>query len=190
MAGNIKKTVFFDRDGTLVKDVGYLSDPEDIEILPGAAEAIKLLNRSGYLSIVISNQAAVARGILTEEALKKLNTAILKKFSEKGAIIDDVYYCPHHPTAGASAYTIKCECRKPKPGMILRAQKEHDIDLSLSYMVGDKSIDVEAGKNAGCRSILVLTGYGSEEKSKPGFSADFIANDPLEAVKWILRKGR
>jgi D,D-heptose 1,7-bisphosphate phosphatase len=185
------KAVFLDKDGTINEDLGYIADPEDIKLLAGAGEAIKLLNQAGYKTIVISNQSGVARGRFTENTLQYLNKVLHKQILGGGGFLDYIYYCPHHPEIGIHPYKTECECRKPKPGMIKRGAREHNIDLSASYMIGDKDSDIEAGKNAGLKTILVLTGYGKDtlialEAKK--ITPDHIANDLLEAVKWLLKQ--
>lgn len=175
------RAVFLDRDGTINEEVNYLCDTNNLKILPGVAEAIRMLNKNKYKVIIVTNQSAVARGLLTIEKLNKIHEKLLNLLSSKGAVIDAIYYCPHHPSEN-------CECRKPKIGLILRASREHNIDLDKSYMIGDKLADIEAGKKAGCVTILVKTGYGKEEINKINFEVqpDFIAEDLYEAVKIIL----
>jgi D-glycero-D-manno-heptose 1,7-bisphosphate phosphatase len=175
--------VFIDRDGTINVDYGYINDPEKVELIPKAANAIKLLNEKGFLVIVISNQAGIARQIMTEDELQLVNKRLMKKLLLKGAIIDQIYYCPHHPEIGLYPYRRNCSCRKPEPGMILRAQRDFNIDLSRSFVVGDKVSDVELGKRAGVRSILVLTG---KTQNGDGSDSDHVAKDLFDAVKWIL----
>ena len=186
--------VFLDRDGVINEEVGYLDSLDKLKVIPCAYEAIKLINESGMKAVVISNQAGVARGLLTEEFVKKTNNHLQIILREQGVFINNFYYCPHHPTEGEEPYRQVCDCRKPAPGMFLTAARDLNIDLELSYMVGDRFLDMEAAKKAGVRGILVKTGYGKEllqddgpdkatEENKP----DFIAEDILEAVKWILK---
>jgi len=180
----MNKAVFLDRDGTINKEVNYLSDPKDLELLPRVVEAIKILNEAKYKLVIITNQSAVARGFLTIEKLNEIHEKLLVLLSQEGAKIDAIYYCPHHPNED-------CECRKPKPGLILKASKEHEINLSKSFMIGDKLIDIETGKNAGCITILVKTGYGEKEMNKMSNSdirPDFIADDLYHAAKIILNE--
>ena len=181
----MNKAVFLDKDGTINEDPGYLSHYRDLKLLPHAAPAIKLLNEAGFKVIVISNQSAVARGIIGEDMLQSINKALQKQLLSNGAYVDDIYYCPHHPSHGVYPYRNECECRKPHTGLITKAAKKHEIDLSKSFMVGDHSTDIEAGQKAGTKTILVLTGRGREAdlKVKP----DHAANNLLEAVKWILK---
>jgi len=176
----MNKAVFLDRDGTINEEVNYLSDPKDLKLLPGVAEAIRMFNEANYKVIIITNQSAIARGFLTVEKLNNIHEKLLKLLEEKGARIDAIYYCPHHPDE-------ECECRKPKAGLILRASKEHNINIRMSYMIGDRLIDIEAGRNAGCKTVLVKTGYGGQELNKIHFNSkpDFIADNLYTAAKMI-----
>jgi len=177
----MNKAVFLDRDGTVNEEVHYLSDSKDLKLLPRVAEAIKMFNDAEYKVIIITNQSAIAKGFLTIEKLNEIHEKLLTLLNKKGAKIDAIYYCPHHPNEG-------CMCRKPKPGLLLKASKEHNIDLNRSYMVGDKLTDIEAGKRAGCKTILVKTGYGKEEiiKINTDNCPDFITDNLYEAAKIII----
>lgn len=157
-----KQAVFLDRDGTINVERDYLYRPEEFVFIPGAVEAIRQFNRSGFLVVVVSNQSGVARGYYGEEEVRLLHRHIDRLLQEAGARVDAWYFCPHHPD-GREPYNRSCECRKPKTGMLRQAAEELGIDLKRSWMIGDKLIDVEAGLAAGCRSVLVLTGYGREE---------------------------
>lgn len=187
---NKAPAVFLDRDGTICKEVGYLAYPDQLELLPGSVEAIAQLNRSGIFVIVTTNQSGVARGYFTEADVAAVHRRLHELLAASGARLDAVYYCPHHPEKGAEPYRLDCECRKPKLGMIHRAQRDLPIDLDLSYVVGDKLSDIEFGKAAGLRTILVRTGYGAEEEKKingeQGRQPDFIADDLLSAVAWLV----
>ena len=156
---NKQKAVFLDRDGTLNVYKGFITDPDQIELLPGVAKAIKIINDSGYLAIVISNQPVIARGDCTIAELDDINNAMETKLGLEGAYIDDLFYCPHHPDKGFEGerpeYKFECECRKPKPGLLLKAAEKYNIDLSSSFMVGDSEIDIKAGINAGCVPIYI-----------------------------------
>lgn len=183
------RAVFLDRDGTINEDVHYLSDPKMFKLLPGAAEAIKLLNMSSLKSIVVTNQAGVARGFFTEETVKRIHEEMKHQLAEKGAYIDAIYYCPHHATEGIGKYKKNCWCRKPNPGMLQRAANDLDLDLESCYLVGDKIIDVETGKKVGCTTFLILTGdkpQQMEHLKKDCLNPDFILRDLYEAVKKIL----
>ena len=154
--------LFLDRDGVLIEEVDYLARPEQVRLIPGSAAAVRRVNDAGWKVVVVSNQSGVARGLFPESALSEIHRAISAQLlAEAGAMIDAFYYCPHHPTEGIGAYRIDCDCRKPKPGMLLRAAAELGIDTSKSWMVGDRLTDLRAGASAGCRTILVRTGYGA-----------------------------
>lgn len=156
---NKQKAVFLDRDGTINQYRGFVTRHEQLELIEGAAEAIRKINSSGYLSIVVSNQPVIARGDCTEEELCNIHNKMETELGKQGAYIDALYYCPHHPDKGFEGehieYKIVCDCRKPKPGMLLQAAEEYNIDLSQSYMVGDSYRDVEAGLAAGCTPIYI-----------------------------------
>ena len=187
------KAVFLDRDGVINEEVGYLDSLDKLKIIPGAYEAIRLINESGMKAVVISNQAGVAKGLFTEEFVRKTNDCLQTILSQQGAFINNFYYCPHHPTEGTEPYRQICDCRKPAPGMLIKAAQDLNIDLSVSYLVGDRFLDMEAAKKAGVKGILVKTGTGKEllqddvqDKATPDSKPDFIASDILEAVRWIL----
>ena len=159
-----RKAVFLDRDGTMNTEVNYLHNPGDLELIPGTAEAVKLLNEAGFAVIVVTNQAGVARGYYTEADVEALHNYMNNLLKESGAAVDAFYYCPHHPEHGIGRYKMTCRCRKPGTGMFEAAARElpGGIDRENSWMIGDKLIDTEAGHNFGIRSILVGTGYGSK----------------------------
>ncbi len=161
-ARNLKhkqKAVFLNRDGTINKYVGFLRNPEELELLPGAAEAIRQINASGYLAIVVTNQPVIARGEVTIEQLDEIHNKLETLLGQDGAYLDAIYYCPLHPDKGfpgeISELKIDCDCRKPKPGMILKAAEDFNIDLSQSWMVGDDKRDMEARQTAGCKTLLL-----------------------------------
>lgn len=155
----LNKAIFLDRDGTINVEKNYLIDPEDLVLLPGVGEALRRCREAGYLLIVVTNQSGVARGYFTAREVEDLHAHLQRKLLPYGIQIDAFYLCPHHPEHGDGP----CDCRKGEPGMLLQAAREHHIDLAASWMIGDKRSDVEAGINAGCRSILVRTGYGAQE---------------------------
>ncbi len=194
MPGNrFVPAVFLDRDGTLNVDVDFLDSVEHLELIPGAAEAVRIFNRLGKKVIVVSNQSGVARGYFDEQRVREINQTLLYRFTAEGARIDAIYYCPHHPDFGEPHYRRNCNCRKPEPGMFLQAAEEHEIDLEKSYMIGDKYSDIEAGKRLSMVSILVLTGNGRRHylryKDKPDIpQPDLIVGNVLEAAQYILRK--
>ena len=180
----LKKAVFLDRDGTINEESEYLYRIEDCRFLPGVREAVKRLNSAGYLVVVVTNQSGIARGYYSESDLEKLHQYMEKEFAVSGARIDGWYYCPHHPNFPAEK--AACDCRKPLPGMLQAASGELGIDLSSSWMIGDKSVDAEAGIAAGCRSILVRTGYGAAESAVAPAGA-IIVDDLAAAVDVILK---
>jgi heptosyltransferase-2 len=182
--------VFLDRDGTLNKDVGYVDRRERMAFYPRSIAAIQLLNQAGIKVLLVTNQAGVARGIMTEAAVQTLHRELVRLLKRKGAFLDGIYYCPHHPEAGNSPYTQVCQCRKPAPGLIEKASQEHGIDLRRSYVVGDKWSDMELARRVGARGILVLTGDGNQEVHRcirNGSKAEVVVPDLYEAVQWILR---
>ncbi len=186
--------VFIDRDGTLSEEVGYVNHPKRLRLLPGSAEAIRLLNEAGLRAVVVTNQSGVARGYFSEDVLQAVNAELVAQLKAAGAFLDGLYVCPHHPTEGKPPYRAACRCRKPEPGLLHRAAEELRLDLEDSYMVGDKISDVETGSRAGMTSILVLTGYGRGESEyrRPSWPCmpDHVADDLLDAVRWILARSR
>jgi len=185
----LSKAVFLDRDGVITEDPPHYAHRLDqLKIISGSARAIQLLNAHRFFVVVISNQSGVARGYYHETDVKIFNNGIEALLAKNGAHIDAIYYCPHHPDAAVMQYKLNCECRKPKPGMILRAAEKFSLNLEQSFVVGDKWSDIEAGHAAGCKTVMVLTGHGKDETSKKQGSADYIAKDLCEAVeKYILR---
>ncbi|MDD2900094.1 MAG: D-glycero-beta-D-manno-heptose 1,7-bisphosphate 7-phosphatase [Desulfuromonadaceae bacterium] len=177
----MRRAVFLDRDGTINIEKEYLYKIADFEFIPGAQEAIRLLNRAGYFVVVVTNQSGVARGYYTEDDVLHLHRHIDRELEQYGAHVDAWLYCPHHPS-GRGSYALPCRCRKPLPGMLQEAAGRFDIDLDRSTMIGDKLADIEAGYAAGCRTILVLTGYGANDQHDVG-SRTIICDDLLSAVK-------
>jgi len=182
----MQAAVFLDRDGTIIEDTDYISSPAQIKFIPGAVEAVNKLKQAGYKIIIISNQSGVARGILSEDMLQTIDKVIHRAILSGGGQVDGSYYCPHHPEHGVYPYKQACECRKPHTGMIKKAVREHDIDLSKSFLVGDHATDIETARRAGLRSAFVLTGHGKEEKDNLKSQPDHFADNLLEAAKWIL----
>ncbi|MBY9007028.1 MAG: D-glycero-beta-D-manno-heptose 1,7-bisphosphate 7-phosphatase [Candidatus Lokiarchaeota archaeon] len=173
--------IFLDRDGVINKEVNYLADPDKFILLEGTIEALKILVSKGYLLILITNQAGIARGYFTETKLTEIHDKMNKIFKENTTSLDDIFYCPHHPM-----FTGPCECRKPNPGMIIEAKKKYNIDLENSYMVGDTLNDIKTGKNAGCKTVLVLTGHGTVEKEKINeIKPNYIYNNLLQFAENI-----
>ncbi len=182
---NAKPAAFIDRDGTINIDVHYLNRVEQLQLIPRAGEAIARLNQAGYPVIVITNQSAIGRGMLTETGLSAIHRELKHQLSAYNASIDAIYYCPHHPDGKDN-----CTCRKPAPGMILRAANEHNIDLAGSIMIGDNATDLEAGWNAGCRAALVRTGSGeaalTEIDQQTRDRISYIGNDLFDVIDRIL----
>jgi D-glycero-D-manno-heptose 1,7-bisphosphate phosphatase len=174
--------VFLDRDDTLIRDKGYLNDPEGIEILSGVGDAIRLLNEQGIPVIIVTNQSGIARGLLDEETLGVIHTRLVALLSQQGARIDAIYYCPHHPEGVREEYRVSCSCRKPEPGLLIMAADAFGLDLGRCYMVGDKPIDIETIHRVGGKGILIGSGRAITMNDNP----DYIARDVLDAVNWIL----
>lgn len=158
----MEKVIFLDRDGTLNEEVNYLHRKEDLKILDGVPEALRMLKEHGYKLVVVTNQAGVARGYYAEADVEELHRYMNGLLKPLGAEIDAFYYCPHHPEHGIGKYKAVCRCRKPETGMFEMAEQEFEVDKAASWMIGDKLIDVQAGKNYGVKTVLVGTGYGAE----------------------------
>jgi D-glycero-D-manno-heptose 1,7-bisphosphate phosphatase len=180
-----REAVFLDRDGTLIEEVHYLSSPEQVRLIPGAAEAVRRVNEAGVLVVVVTNQAGVARGYFPESRVAEVHAHLSALLAERGAKIDAYYHCPHHPTEGVGAYRVACDCRKPKPGLLLTAAREMGIDLARSWMIGDKLCDAKAGEAAGCHTLLVRTGHGRDLPNDANAVADV-----GEAVTMLLGERR
>lgn len=192
MAAHKRKAVFLDRDGTLnaLTPGEYILHSRDVRLLPGAAKAIQKLNQLGYLLIIISNQGAIGRGVLTEKKLDEIHAVIIRRLARKRAKIDAVYHCPHHPKAILPGHAIRCRCRKPNIGMILKALRHFNIDKKKSFFVGDTTSDILTGKRAGLTTVLVKTGYGGKD-GKHNVKPDFVAKNLEDAVRLIdSRKNR
>lgn len=184
--------VFFDRDGTLNRDVGYVTHLDDFILLPRAAAAVRKVNKSGMMAILATNQAGVARGYFPEEMVARVHDKLVSELAKKEAHLDAIYYCPYHPGSEVSEYAVDSPARKPGPGMLLQAAREHGVDLSKSYMIGDKYSDLECGWAAGCRSAFILSGYGRGTMdlfgSKWPRPPDILAEDVYQAVTLILEE--
>ncbi|QWV95153.1 D-glycero-beta-D-manno-heptose 1,7-bisphosphate 7-phosphatase [Geomonas oryzisoli] len=161
-----QRAVFLDRDGTINHEVQYLSRAEDFRLIPGVPYALQRLKDAGFLLVVVTNQSGIGRGLYDEAALQAVHDRMHEELGYFGITIDACYFCPHHPEHGVGDYRVECSCRKPLPGMLEQAALDFDIDLSRSYMIGDKLGDIEAGINAGCKSLMVLTGYGATESAR------------------------
>lgn len=175
----MKRFVFLDRDGTLIKLYDYLSDPELVELLPAVPQGLRLLADAGLGLAITTNQSGVGRGYYTLSDMHKCNRRTVKLLADQGVVIDAVYYCPHAPDAG-------CDCRKPLPGMIRQAQRDFNLDPARSFVIGDNEPDVELARSVGAASVLVTTGHFQKEKTKLTRPADHVAADMLEAARWII----
>lgn len=190
-ATRIRRAIFIDRDGTINEETGYIRNLADFRLFDFAAEAISLINQTGWLAIVVTNQSGIARGLFSEMFLSHVHQRMIDELNRAGANIDAIYYCPHHPDIGSSPYRLDCNCRKPKAGLLLRAAEDHDLDLAQCVVIGDRFRDVEMAQAIGARGVLVLTGYGREEfesdstgwKKQP----DHVAENLLEAVRWVIK---
>jgi len=186
------RAVFLDRDGTINEEVGYLRDLDNLRLISGAAAAIKRFHEAGLKVVLVTNQSGVARGYFPESLVHDAHERLDQMLRKEGARIDAVYYCPHHPTAGNSRYTMVCDCRKPGTGLIDQAARDLDIDVKRSYVVGDKWSDVELGQRAGAHSILVQSGFAPDDpgnvRAEQVSDPDFIAQTILEAADWIVRQ--
>lgn len=180
------KAVFLDKDGTIIPDIPYNVDTEKIALNEGAVEGLQLLQSHGYLLIIVSNQAGIARGYFTVEQLNNVEHAITSMCSKFGIYIDGFYYCPHHPDGIVAEYNSDCDCRKPRPGLLLQAAKDLDIDLSSSWMIGDILNDVEAGNRAGCKTILLNNGNETEWVPGAARIPEYFAMDLAEAARYIV----
>ncbi len=183
-----RRAVFLDRDGVLVADTHHLRRADQLRLLPGVPEALVQLREAGWALVVATNQSVVARGWLSEEGLERVHGALIDMLRERGATLDRIYYCPHHPDGEVPEYRGACACRKPNPGMLLRAAEEMDLDLADSVMVGDAPSDIEAGRRAGCRTVLISRGAVANEPVSTG--ADYVAPDLRHAAAWILALSR
>lgn len=188
----LRPAVFLDRDGVLVDELDFLTDPRDLRLLSGATEAVRSLNRRGLPVVVVTNQSAIARGLLDERGLAAIHQRLRERLAEGGAELDAIFYCPHHPSAGAPPYRTACDCRKPAPGLLLRAARMLGLDLGRSWIVGDSARDLEAGAAVGARGILVATGKGTREAARlaaQGRAPEHFVPDLGAAVELLLAAG-
>jgi D-glycero-D-manno-heptose 1,7-bisphosphate phosphatase len=188
---NGRIAVFFDRDGTLIEDRGYIASPDGLQMIPGSADAVAQLNRRNILACVVSNQSGVARGYFTEADLVSIHHRLDEELAARHARLDRIYYCPHHPTEGIPPYNVVCDCRKPATGMLVKAAHELGVALDRSFVVGDKTIDVLTGIAAGAQAILVMTGFGAasfDECRAEGITPAYVAPTVVEAVTFILQQ--
>ena len=182
--------VILDRDGTLIEEVGYLDRLDRLQFYPYSVDAVRLLNRAGFKVAIATNQSGVARGIVEESFVGEAHQHIADHLAAGGARVDSFYYCPHYPDAALHEYAQSCDCRKPLPGMLRRAAAELGLDLTRSFVVGDRWNDIEAGAAVGARTIMVRTGYGriSEARAPKQERPAVFADNLMEAVSWILRQ--
>jgi len=188
-----RPAVFIDRDGTISEEVGYVNHPSRFRLFPYSAEAIRILNDAGWLAILITNQAGVARGYFSEDLIHAVHDQLTRDLHNGTARLDAIYYCAHHPSVGEPPYRVDCDCRKPKIGLIQQAARDFEIDLAGSWMAGDRYGDIELARNAGLRSAFMLSGYGRGEWEYQSQSwahrPDLVCENLLEAVKSIVNHG-
>ena len=188
----LRPAVFIDRDGTLTEEVGYVNHPSRLRLLPRSGEAICRLNAANVAAVLVTNQAGIARGYFSENVLQAVNESLYAQLARAGARLDGLYACLHHPTDGEAPYRARCDCRKPKPGLLLRAARDLGLDLAQCTMVGDKVSDLVAARAVGAGAVLVLTGYGRGEweyrRERFDVQPDHVATDLLDAVDWVLAR--
>ncbi|MBI3934212.1 MAG: HAD family hydrolase [Acidobacteria bacterium] len=186
-----RRAVFFDRDGTLNEEVGYLDDLHRFLVYPFAGQAVREVNQAGLFAVVLTNQSGVGRGIFPEELVNAAHERLLAAMQRVGARLDAIYYCPHHPAAEIAQYRVECPCRKPAPGMMQQAAQWLGIRLNESFVIGDRYVDVEMAHRVGAASVLVQTGFGQSEwemfRGQGAAQPDHVAENVYEAVQWILR---
>jgi D-glycero-D-manno-heptose 1,7-bisphosphate phosphatase len=189
-----RPALFMDRDGTVSEEVGYVNHPSRFRVFPYSADAIKLLNDNGWLAIVVTNQAGVARGYFAEDVIMKVHAQLRADVEKSGAKLDAIYYCAHHPSVGEPPYRLDCDCRKPKTGLIDRATADFPIDLERSWMVGDRYSDIELAINAGLHSAFVLSGYGRGEweyqRESWNLEPELVADTLLDVARIIIERDR
>lgn len=188
-----RRAVFLDRDGVLIRDVNHLTAASQLTILPGVPEALRRLRDAGWAVVVATNQSVVARGWVTEDGLREIHRDLEARLRARGAVVDAIYYCPHHPDGAVAAYRVACDCRKPQPGLLLRAAADLEIDLAASVMVGDAPSDIEAGRRAGCRTVLIRSASAAARREPPAgdpeenrSAPDYVAATLADAVDWIV----
>jgi D-glycero-D-manno-heptose 1,7-bisphosphate phosphatase len=184
----VRRAVILDRDGTLIEEVGYLDRLDQVSFFPYSVDAVRLLNRAGFAVVVATNQAGIARGFFDEPFVRDAHRHIADVLERGGARVDGFYYCPHHPEGTVEAYRIACDCRKPQAGMLRRAGADHQLDLTRSFIVGDRADDLEAGAAAGATGVLVRTGYGDRHEEAARASGAAVFDNLMQAVSWILRQ--
>lgn len=187
-----RPAVFIDRDGTINEQMGYINHLSRFVLLPGTAQAVSLLNRNRYLTIIVSNQSGVARGYFPIELVEQVHDHLKNLLEQESAHVDGIFYCPHHPMGTLPEYSIKCDCRKPSPGLVEKACRSFEIDMENSYVIGDRCSDIELAQRCGLKGILVTTGYGLGDikyvlPNKP-FKPLSIKKDLLDAVRWVIER--
>jgi D-glycero-D-manno-heptose 1,7-bisphosphate phosphatase len=186
----LRRAVFFDRDGTLNEEVGYLDDLARFHLYPFAGPAVRAINEAGLVAVVLTNQSGVGRGVFPEELVHAVHERMTRDLNDAGARLDAIYYCPHHPAAEIERYRVECSCRKPSPGMMETAARRFGIRLEESFVIGDRYLDVEMAHRAGAASVLVRTGFGQSEwdsfRTNGAPQPDQVAENVSEAVEWIL----
>jgi D-glycero-D-manno-heptose 1,7-bisphosphate phosphatase len=184
-----KPAIFLDRDGTVNEEMGYINHAERFVLFPFVADSIRIFNDLGFLVIIVTNQSGIARGYFSEQLMRQIHNQLRSDLKKMGARVDAIYYCPHHPTEGKGKYTRECNCRKPKPGMIEQAVLEYDIDLTRSFMIGDRYKDIEFARNLNMRAALVLTGYGRGEYQYQSqswqYDPDIVGDNLLQVARQI-----
>jgi D-glycero-D-manno-heptose 1,7-bisphosphate phosphatase len=187
-----RRALFLDRDGTVCPEIGYVVRADDLTLLPRSAEALGAARSAGFRRVLVTNQSGVARGLLDEATLRRTHRRLERLLADRGAALDAIYYCPHHPDHGTPAYRRDCRCRKPQPGMLEQARDDLGLDLSRSYVIGDHERDLAAGARVGATPILVLTGHGEREyarrRGRREVEPAHVAGDLLDAVSWILER--
>ena len=188
-----RPAVFIDRDGTINEQMGYINHISRFVLLPGTAEGIRLLNRHQYLAIIVSNQSGVARGYFPMELIDRVHAHMKDLLAKEGANIDGIFFCPHYPRGIVPEYSVECDCRKPRTGLVQKACEEFDIDMKNSYVIGDRCSDIELAERSNLKGIMVTTGYGLGDieyvlPHKP-FNPQHIARDLLHAIRWIIEQG-
>ena len=186
-----RPVIFLDKDGTLIQDIPYNVDPRKMVFEPGAVNGLRRLFEAGYRFVVVTNQSGVARGYFREEALQAVEYRLREMMQTEASVpLDAFYYCPHHPDGTVPQYAVECTCRKPEPGMLYQAAQERSISLNTSWMIGDILNDVEAGKRAGCRTVLLDVGHETEWQDGPHRRPDLMVTNLEEAAEWIIKSQR
>src|SRR6476659_2750910 len=186
----MRRAVFIDRDGTLIEESGYLDRLERLVFFPFSVDAVRVLNRAGFAIVVVTNQAGIARGIVTEAFVEEAHRHIAARLEAGGAAIDGFYFCPHYPTGTVEKYRTTCDCRKPRPGLLRDAARDLNLDLARSFVVGDRWHDLAAGQAVGARGVLVRTGLGHRDEAapEPGSAPAAIVDNLMDAAAWILQQ--